>query len=122
MEQIYLTIEPSSLQRGGEVVVSFDGPECELWTGGLYADLEEKIDGGWQGVFHLAGLRDGGGSRGFADAVPWGQTHKRLALGVRGSLRFRIPHVTAGMYRLRRDYVRPGPIEQLAYGELLITE
>jgi hypothetical protein len=112
-----MSIEPDHVRPGDEVVVTLQGADAKGWISGLYADIEVETPDGWKTVLHLTGTRQSGE---YVPPIEPGQRRFELSLGVGGPLPFQIPHVPPGAYRLRREYVQPGPVMVVLYGNVVV--
>ena len=120
--RVFISIEPDHARPGGEVTVTLEGPEAAGWIGGLYGALQTETSDGWATILHLTGLR-GTGNGQFQPPIEPGRTRYELAVGIAGPLRFQVPHVPAGTYRLERKYGQPSrPEVVVLYGTLVVCD
>jgi hypothetical protein len=113
---MYISIEPDHARPGDEVTVALEGPDTMGWIGGLYADFEAETPDGWKTILHLTGSRGGE----YPPPIEPGRPRFQHSVGIKGPVRFQVPAVPPGSYRLRRDYVQPGPEVVALFGTIVI--
>jgi hypothetical protein len=118
---VFISIEPDHARPDEEVTVVLQGPGAEGWIGDLYANLEAEWSDGWRTVFHLTGIA-GLRSEEFPPPIKPGRTRFELSVGINGPIRFQVPLVRPGTYRLGRKYVQPGPQFVVLYCNIVVTE